>query len=55
MRVGRILLAGDSAHLCNPFGGLGLLGGIVDVGGLADFLIGMHEGEVCGGNSGLVW
>jgi len=44
VRIGRILLAGDSAHLCNPFGGLGLSGGIVDVGGLVDCLIGMHEG-----------
>ena len=28
--------------MCNPFGGLGLTGGIVDVGGLADCLIGLH-------------
>ncbi|KAJ6261005.1 hypothetical protein Dda_3670 [Drechslerella dactyloides] len=44
-KVGRYLLAADAAHLCNPFGGLGLSGGIVDVGGLADCLIGIHEGE----------
>ncbi|KAK5230386.1 hypothetical protein LTR47_007802 [Exophiala xenobiotica] len=44
MRVGRCLLAADAAHLCNPFGGLGLTGGIVDVGGLADCLIGIHRG-----------
>ncbi|KAF3922035.1 hypothetical protein ABW20_dc0106734 [Dactylellina cionopaga] len=44
-RVGRYLLAADAAHLCNPFGGLGLTGGIVDVGGLADCLIGIHEGK----------
>ncbi|KAH8675164.1 hypothetical protein BGZ61DRAFT_536443 [Ilyonectria robusta] len=43
-RVGRILLAADAAHLCNPFGGLGLTGGIADVGGLADCLIGIHQG-----------
>ncbi|EPS38686.1 hypothetical protein H072_7554 [Dactylellina haptotyla CBS 200.50] len=44
-RVGRYLLAADAAHLCNPFGGLGLTGGIVDVGGLADCLIGIHQGK----------
>jgi len=42
-RVGRVLLAADAAHLCNPFGGLGLVGGLVDVGGLSDCLIGLHE------------
>ncbi|GME50134.1 hypothetical protein BDV97DRAFT_385589 [Neofusicoccum parvum] len=45
MRVGRVLLAGDAAHLNNPFGGLGLTGGIVDVGGLYDCLMGIHEGK----------
>ncbi|KAF2809405.1 FAD/NAD(P)-binding domain-containing protein [Mytilinidion resinicola] len=44
MRVGRFLLAADSAHLCNPFGGLGLTGGIVDVGGLYDCLVGIYDG-----------
>jgi 2-polyprenyl-6-methoxyphenol hydroxylase-like FAD-dependent oxidoreductase len=43
-RVGRILLAADAAHLCNPFGGLGLTGGLVDVGGLAECLEGMEKG-----------
>ncbi|OQD75155.1 hypothetical protein PENDEC_c008G06852 [Penicillium decumbens] len=43
-RVGRIILAADAAHLCNPFGGLGLTGGIVDVGNLFDALIGIHKG-----------
>src|ERR1700724_3725378 len=43
-RMGRFLLAADAAHLCNPFGGLGLTGGIVDAGGLADCLIGLSEG-----------
>lgn len=32
----------DRSAVCNPFGGLGLAGGIVDVGGLADCLIGLH-------------
>ncbi|OJJ53622.1 hypothetical protein ASPSYDRAFT_36553 [Aspergillus sydowii CBS 593.65] len=44
LRVGRFLLAGDAAHLCNPFGGLGLTGGIADVGALYDALIGIHKG-----------
>ncbi|KAE9365033.1 FAD/NAD(P)-binding domain-containing protein [Stipitochalara longipes BDJ] len=43
-RVGRILLAADAAHLCNPFGGLGLTGGLVDVGGLAECLGGIQMG-----------
>ncbi|KAL1887243.1 hypothetical protein Sste5346_010338 [Sporothrix stenoceras] len=44
MRVGRFLLAADAAHLCNPFGGLGLTGGIVDVGGLYECLKGIYTG-----------
>lgn len=43
-RVGRFLIAADAAHLCNPFGGLGLTGGMVDTGNLADCLIGMEKG-----------
>lgn len=43
-RVGRICLAADAAHLCNPFGGMGLTNGIVDAGGLSDCLIGIHRG-----------
>ncbi|KAI1611226.1 hypothetical protein EDD36DRAFT_489357 [Exophiala viscosa] len=45
MRVGRFILAADAAHLCNPFGGLGLTGGIVDVGGLFDCLVGIYENK----------
>lgn len=30
--------------MCNPFGGLGLTGGIVDVGGLYDCLFGIYNG-----------
>lgn len=44
MRVGRFCLAADAAHLCNPFGGNGLTGGIVDIGGLYDCLAGIYEG-----------
>ena len=29
-RVGRVLLAGDAAHITNPIGGLGLTGGFLD-------------------------
>jgi 2-polyprenyl-6-methoxyphenol hydroxylase-like FAD-dependent oxidoreductase len=43
-REGRFLLAGDSAHICNPFGGLGLTSGIVDAGNLSDALIGVILG-----------
>ncbi|KAK1752873.1 FAD/NAD(P)-binding domain-containing protein [Echria macrotheca] len=46
MRVGRVLLAADAAHLVNPFGGLGLTGGIADVGSLYDCFVGIHTGRV---------
>lgn len=45
MRVGRFLLAADAAHLCNPFGGMGLTGGIADIGSLYDSLLGIHTGQ----------
>lgn len=41
-REGRVLLAGDAAHLCNPFGGLGLTGGILDAAALSDALVAIH-------------
>lgn len=44
-RVGRICLAGDAAHLCNPWGGLGLTGGFADVTGLAECLEGIATGQ----------
>ncbi|CAG8972461.1 hypothetical protein HYALB_00001150 [Hymenoscyphus albidus] len=44
MRVGRILLAADAAHLCNPFGGMGLTGGIADITSLFDCLIALQNG-----------
>ena len=37
-RVGRVLLAGDAAHACNPCGGLGLTGGVIDADVLSDAL-----------------
>jgi len=47
-RVGNVLLAGDAAHACNPFGGMGLTTGLCDAGGLADCLIGVFK-KGCGG------
>ncbi|EKD15703.1 uncharacterized protein L3040_004009 [Drepanopeziza brunnea f. sp. 'multigermtubi'] len=44
LREGRFLLVADAAHLCNPFGGLGLTGGLVDAGNLFDCLNGIHQG-----------
>ena len=37
-RAGRILLAGDAAHINNPIGGMGLNGGLQDAANLADKL-----------------
>lgn len=45
MRAGRVLLAADAAHVCNPFGGYGCMSGVLDAGGLADCLIGIYEGR----------
>lgn len=38
-------ISSDAETVCNPFGGLGLTGGIVDVGGLYDCLAGIFEGK----------
>ena len=43
-RLGRILLAGDSAHVNNPLGGMGMNGGIHDGVNLADKLVRIYEG-----------
>jgi 3-(3-hydroxy-phenyl)propionate hydroxylase len=37
-RLGRVLLAGDAAHINNPLGGMGMNGGIQDAFNLADKL-----------------
>jgi 2-polyprenyl-6-methoxyphenol hydroxylase-like FAD-dependent oxidoreductase len=37
-RVGRALLAGDAAHACNPCGGMGLTGGVLDSQALVQVL-----------------
>ncbi len=43
-RRGRVLLAGDSAHINNPLGGMGMNGGIHDAWNLAEKLIRVHGG-----------
>jgi 3-(3-hydroxy-phenyl)propionate hydroxylase len=44
-RRGRILLAGDSAHVNNPIGGMGMNGGIHDAVNLADKLSAVIDGS----------
>ncbi len=44
-RLGRVLLAGDAAHICNPVGGLGLAGGIVDAVALTNALLRVLNGD----------
>ena len=44
-RKGRVLLAGDSAHLNNPIGGMGMNGGIHDGINLAEKLAKVMHGE----------
>lgn len=46
-RAGRVLLAGDAAHINNPLGGMGMNGGIHDA-----FLFGHAVGSVCVGTLG---
>ncbi|KAH8901236.1 FAD/NAD(P)-binding domain-containing protein [Thozetella sp. PMI_491] len=44
-KVGRILLAADAAHVCNPMGGYGCMTAVLDVDGLADCFIGYYNGR----------
>ncbi len=44
-RVGRAFLTGDSAHLNNPLGGMGMNGGIHDAMNLAEKLAAVWRGE----------
>jgi 2-polyprenyl-6-methoxyphenol hydroxylase-like FAD-dependent oxidoreductase len=44
-RVGRVLLAGDAAHLVNPIGGLGLTGGLLDAFPLSESLVAVIQGR----------
>jgi 3-(3-hydroxy-phenyl)propionate hydroxylase/6-hydroxy-3-succinoylpyridine 3-monooxygenase len=43
-RIGRVLLAGDAAHITNPIGGLGLTGGFLDSFALSEALAAVIEG-----------
>jgi 3-(3-hydroxy-phenyl)propionate hydroxylase len=45
-RVGRVLLAGDAAHINNPLGGMGMNGGIHDAVNLTSRLARVIAGEV---------
>jgi 2-polyprenyl-6-methoxyphenol hydroxylase-like FAD-dependent oxidoreductase len=44
-RVNRILLAGDAAHACNPCGGMGLTGGVIDAAALVEVLTAVCAGR----------
>ena len=44
-RVGHVLLAGDAAHACNPCGGLGLTGGVIDADALSSVLAAVIHGR----------
>ena len=47
-RAGRAFLAGDSAHINNPIGGMGMNGGVHDALNLCDKLIRVTRGEDAG-------
>ena len=44
-RIGRVLLAGDAAHIVNPVGGLGLTSGLLDAVALGDALAAVIHGQ----------
>jgi 3-(3-hydroxy-phenyl)propionate hydroxylase len=44
-RLGRVLLAGDAAHINNPLGGMGMNGGIHDAINLAQRLAAVWQGD----------
>ena len=44
-RVGRALLAGDAAHVCNPCGGMGLTTGVIDAMAAVDTLTAVMQGR----------
>lgn len=44
-RVGRVLLAGDAAHITNPTSGFGLMGGIYDSFVLSEALAAVVHGD----------
>ncbi len=51
--AGRALLAGDSAHLNNPLGGMGLNGGVHDAVNLVDKIRKIYDGVEAGSMLGL--
>jgi 2-polyprenyl-6-methoxyphenol hydroxylase-like FAD-dependent oxidoreductase len=44
-RIGRVLMAGDAAHVVNPIGGLGLTSGLLDAVPLAEALASVFHGR----------
>jgi 3-(3-hydroxy-phenyl)propionate hydroxylase len=44
-RKGRVFLAGDSAHINNPLGGMGMNGGIHDAVNLCEKIVRVWNGE----------
>jgi len=44
-RQGRVLLAGDAAHVCNPCGGMGLTTGVIDAMALTQVLSAVIHGR----------
>jgi 3-(3-hydroxy-phenyl)propionate hydroxylase len=48
-RRGRVILAGDAAHINNPLGGMGMNGGVQDAFNLADKLIAILQGSADAG------
>jgi len=45
-KTGRILLAGDAAHINNPLGGMGMNGGLHDAFNLAEKFIAVRDGKM---------
>ena len=46
--AGRVLLAGDAAHINNPLGGMGMNGGLHDAFNLAEKFLAVRDGKMEG-------